>query len=431
MKSYELYKESRTKWVSEVPNHWKRTRNKYFFTEINSAVGALWADYPLLSLTKKGIIYRDTDSGKGKYPASFENYKSVENGDLIFCLYDIEETPRTVGLSKLHGMITGSYKIYSCHDVNSYFIYYYYLTIDDFKGLKPYYTGLRNVIRPETFGGLTINLPLITEQSQIVSFLDSKTRKIDKLIELTKQKIELLKEQRTALINQCVTKGLNPNVEMKDSGVEWIGEIPKHWNITKLKFIGDVVIGLSYKPENVVDEGEGTLVMRSSNVQNGKPSFSDNVYVNCEISEKLTTKEGDILICSRNGSRRLIGKNCIITKEIAGMSFGVFMTIFRSEYWGFTHWILNSPIFKSQAGLFLTSTINQLTVSTLQNFIIPFIAERAEQNQIVEYLNEQTHKIDSTIEKESQRIELLKEYRRALISEVVTGKIDVRDEVVV
>ena len=122
MKSYELYKESRTKWVSEVPNHWKRTRNKYFFTEINSAVGALWADYPLLSLTKKGIIYRDTDSGKGKYPASFENYKSVENGDLIFCLYDIEETPRTVGLSKLHGMITGSYKIYSCHDVNSYFI---------------------------------------------------------------------------------------------------------------------------------------------------------------------------------------------------------------------------------------------------------------------------------------------------------------------
>jgi type I restriction enzyme S subunit len=100
---------------------------------------------------------------------------------------------------------------------------------------------------------------------------------------------------------------MNKYDSYKDSGYNWIGEIPKHWVTTKFKFKGDVIIGLSYKPENQVDENEGVLVLRSSNVQNGLPSFNDNVYVDCKIPEKLRTQEGDILICSRNGSRRLIG----------------------------------------------------------------------------------------------------------------------------
>ena len=130
----------------------------------------------------------------------------------------------------------------------------------------------------------------------------------------------------------------------KDSGVEWIGEIPSHWNTIKLKHKGDVIIGLSYNPDDVVNDNEGTLVMRSSNVQNGKPTFDDNVYVKTEISDKLKTKEGDILICSRNGSRRLIGKNCLITKEIEGMTLGVFMTMYRSPYYKYLYWLLNSSI---------------------------------------------------------------------------------------
>jgi len=431
MNPYSTYVDSDLIWIDKIPSHWIKTRNKHIIIERDDIVEEQWGKYSLLSLTKKGVIYRDVDSGKGKFPESFNNYKIVVPTDLIFCLYDIEETPRTIGYSTLNGMITGSYKIFQCDGVDPKYIYYYYLNIDDFKGLKPFYTGLRNVVRPETFKGLGINLPLPPEQKQIVFFLDHKTQKIDELIEKTKQKIELLKEKRTSLINHCVTKGLNPNVEMKDSGVEWIGEVPSHWRTTKLKFQGNVIIGLSYKPENQVDEGQGTLVMRSSNVQNGKPSFKDNVYVDCEISEKLKIKENDILICSRNGSRRLIGKNCLIPKEIEGMTWGVFMTVYRSKSPKFFHWLLNSSVFESQSGLFLTSTINQLTVSTLQNMVVPYVYELEEQTQIVEYLDEQTQKIDSTIEKETHRIELLKEYRQSLISEVVTGKVDVRDEVIV
>jgi type I restriction enzyme S subunit len=237
-------------------------------------------------------------------------------------------------------------------------------------------------------------LPPSQEQLQIVQFLDDKTDLIDKLISTKERKITLLKEQRTSLINQVVTKGLNPNVKMKDSGVEWIGEIPEHWKLIKMKHKGDVIIGLSYSPEDIVDEGEGTLVMRSSNVQGGKPSFLDNVYVSSKIPEKIRLKVGDILICSRNGSRNLIGKNCLITKNEEGLTFGVFMTIYRSKYYKFIYWLLNSPIFESQSGLFLTSTINQLTVSTLQNMVLPFVDIEEEQLQIVDYLDSKTKEID-------------------------------------
>jgi type I restriction enzyme S subunit len=192
-----------------------------------------------------------------------------------------------------------------------------------------------------------------------------------------------------------------------------------------LKQKGEVIIGLSYSPENIVDENEGVLVMRSSNVQEGKPAFTDNVYVNSSVPERLRLKLGDILICSRNGSRNLIGKNCLITKDEEGMTFGVFMTIYRSKFYQIVFWILNSPVFESQSGLFLTSTINQLTVSTLENMVIPFVESEEEQQQIVTYLDQKTKEINDLIASEKKRIELLKEYRQSLISELVTGKIKV------
>jgi type I restriction enzyme, S subunit len=112
----------------------------------------------------------------------------------------------------------------------------------------------------------------------------------------------------------------------KDSGVEWLGQVPEHWEVKRLKYLGEAIIGLTYDPSNVVGVGSGTLVLRSSNVQGGQIVLDDNVYVSSAIPEQLVTKPGDILICSRNGSRALIGKNAKITQEAAGMTFGAFMT---------------------------------------------------------------------------------------------------------
>jgi len=116
----------------------------------------------------------------------------------------------------------------------------------------------------------------------------------------------------------------------KKTEQEWLGEIPAHWKLTKLKYLGEAIIGLTYSPEDVNDTGAGVLVLRSSNVQAGRIVLTDNVYVSCEIPEKIRVRAGDILICSRNGSRALIGKNALIGTEHAGMSFGAFMTVFRS-----------------------------------------------------------------------------------------------------
>ena len=385
------------------------------------------SDYLLLSLTLNGIIPRDIESGKGKFPAEFNTYQEVHKNDLIFCLFDIDETPRTIGLSEYFGMITGAYNVARCNkEIDAKYVYYYYLSVDEYKGLKPFYTGLRKVVRTETFLNIEFALPSLKEQIAIANFLDNATCKIDTLIQKQQNLIELLKEKRQALISHVVTKGLNPHVEMKDSGIAWLGEVPEHWEVTKLKFVGKSIIGLTYSPNDITDEHNGILVLRSSNVQNKKITFDDNVYVNSRIPRHLLTQKGDILICSRNGSRALIGKSALVDENSKNLTFGAFMTIFRTTYYRYIFWVLNSSIFDFQSATFLTATINQLTTTNLNNFDIPFTSFK-EQQSIANFLDNATCKIDILISKAQKAIELLKERRTALISAVVTGKIDVRE----
>ncbi|CCU73150.1 restriction endonuclease subunit S [Thalassolituus oleivorans] len=207
--------------------------------------------------------------------------------------------------------------------------------------------------------------------------------------------------------------------EYKNINLGWLSQIPIHWDVKKLKYLGESIIGLTYAPENVVGEGDGILVLRSSNIQNKKLEFEDNVYVNKKIPGKLITREGDILICARNGSRALIGKNAQITKDVAGVSFGAFMSIFRSPYNNYLSNVFNSPLFEYQSGSFLTATINQLTTGNLNSFEIPLPTE-LEREKIANFLDHETAKIDTLIDKQQQLIKLLKEKRQAVISHAVT-----------
>ncbi|MES2826689.1 MAG: restriction endonuclease subunit S [Bacteroidota bacterium] len=211
----------------------------------------------------------------------------------------------------------------------------------------------------------------------------------------------------------------------KDSGIDWIGEIPEHWVLTKLKFLGDAIGGLTYSPNDVVlDEGKGVLVLRSSNIQGGQLSLQDNVYVSIKVPEKLILRKGDILICSRNGSQHLIGKNICINEEMVGNTFGAFMMIFRSKDWRFLRHFFNSPIFTSQSALFLTATINQLTSNTLNNFWIAIPKSIDEQTLIAKYLDKKTRQIDKLISDKQKLIELFNEERIAMINLAVTKGID-------
>ena len=229
---YESYKPSGIPWVGDIPSHWGIKKNKFLLTERKALVGKDAPKFKLLSLTLQGVILRDMENPKGKFPAEFDTYKQVAPNDLIFCLFDVEETPRTVGLAKHYGMITGAYTVTHCNQhVSSAFLYYFYLSLDEGKQLRSLYTGLRNVISRDSFFSLAIPFPPREEQDCIVAFLDQKIREIDAAIAKKERLIDLLHEQKEILITTAVTQGLNSGVPMKICDIVGIPKIPTHWQV--------------------------------------------------------------------------------------------------------------------------------------------------------------------------------------------------------
>lgn len=207
---------------------------------------------------------------------------------------------------------------------------------------------------------------------------------------------------------------MKPYPKYKSSDIQWLGDIPEHWEVKKLKYIGESIIGIIYSPNDIVEKEEGILVLRSSNVQKGVLAFEDCVYVKKELPEKHLTQKGDILICARNGSAHLVGKCAYLGDENIGLTFGAFMTIFRSSLGKYLYYFFNSSIFKSQTGLFTTTTINQLTSDTLNNMTIA-VPPLPEQTAIAQFLDQKTAEIDTLIAQKQRLISLLKEERIAFI----------------
>ena len=237
MPKYDNYKNSGYELYGEIPEHWDLLSNRNIFTLKKSQVGKNSNQYDLLSLTLKGVIKRDMENPEGKFPAEFDSYQPVKTGDFIFCLFDVEETPRTVGISPFDGMITGAYTVFKASpEINHEYLHYLYYSLDKHKTLKFLYRGLRNTIPKENFYAFKSILPPKAEQDKIVNFLDKKIKHIDDAVAIKERQIELLKEHKQIIIQNAVTKGLNPNTPMKDSGVEWIGDIPEHWGVKKMRF---------------------------------------------------------------------------------------------------------------------------------------------------------------------------------------------------
>lgn len=199
-------KDSGIEWIGKIPKHWEVERMKNIFKIEKEVVGNKSTDYKLLSLTQTGVIPRDINRGFGKFPAEFNTYQIVKPNDLIFCLFDMDVTPRTIGISNYFGMITGAYTIVKpIKNLFNKYYYYLFLMADNDKKLSLYYTGLRNTIRKEKFFSLSIPFLSYFEQNQIANYLDNKTSKIEKIISKINAQIETLKEFRKTLINDVVT----------------------------------------------------------------------------------------------------------------------------------------------------------------------------------------------------------------------------------
>jgi type I restriction enzyme S subunit len=262
------------------------------------------------------------------------------------------------------------------------------------------------------------------DQTAISDFLDRETARIDQLIEKKQRLVAVVKERRADFIHSTVTRGINPSTQFSSSGLNWAPELPSHWKPTRLKHLGQAVIGLTYSPEDLVPEGDGIPVLRANNIQSGQLVSEGLVFVSKEIPRKLILREGDIVICSRNGSRNLIGKNARVSDEFIGITFGAFNTVYRSRYSDFIYWVLQSPIFSYQAGAYLTSTINQLTVATLGNLVVP-LPPPDEQKAICTHIESRMPAFNRLSDQVRASIVRLKEYRSSLITAAVTGQIDV------
>ncbi|MGJ1229084.1 restriction endonuclease subunit S, partial [Sphingobacterium siyangense] len=286
MQRYEKYKDSGIDWLGEIPEHWVMTPNKYVFQLVKNQVGKRSIEYELLSLTLRGIVKRDMENPEGKFPAEFDTYQEVRVNDFVFCLFDVEETPRTVGLSSFDGMITGAYTVMKpTKDIHAPFMYYYYLNADDKKQLKYLYRGLRNTIPKESFSRLKSIIPPIHEQKAIANYLDDKSEKIGIAVNLKEQQIEKLTELRQIIIHNAVTKGISHSkgevLTMKGSGINKIEEIPEHWFTGKFKYYLSVKARLGWKglkADEYLDKSDFGF-LSTPNIKNDEIAFDKAYYI--------------------------------------------------------------------------------------------------------------------------------------------------------
>lgn len=424
MRRYDSYKDSGVEWLGEVPSHWNLIPNKYIFKLRKNVVGKRSNEYDLLSLSLKGVIKRDMENPEGKFPAEFDTYQEVKEGDFIFCLFDVEETPRTVGLSSYRGMITGTYTIFETNNVDKKFIYYFYLNLDSDKRLKPLYKGLRNTISKETFFSFNTFIPPLSEQQKIAQFLDDKTAKIDQAVDWAEKQIALLKEHKQILIQNAVTRGLNPDVPLKDSGVEWIGQVPEHWDVKKLKFVSKI------NQHTLSENTNGNLSIKyvdigSVSFENGIEKVENFSFKNAPSRARRLVNKGDIVIST---VRTYLKAITMVKEEYQDCIFSTGFAVVTSNECledSFFELYAKSDAFTEQVSVFSKGmsypAINSTDLSNLWITVPPL----SEQQKIADYLGTQTAKIDQAIALKTDHIEKLKEYKSVLINNVVTGKVQV------
>lgn len=405
MKAYESYKNVDLPWLKRVPEHWEVARNKNFLSEQKAIVGDNFANYSLLSLTLNGVIIRDVNNGKGKFPASFNTYKIVSPGNMVFCLFDIDETPRTVGLSTHYGMITNAYEVLGVHNITPQYLYYYYLQLDNRKALKPLYHGLRKTITIGTFLQTKLPVPPKEEQDQIVRYLDWQNSRLNKLINAKKKEIALLEEQKQALISQAVTKGLDPHAPLKDSGIDWIGQIPEHWLLCNLKYLCSMKSGKNLTSIQITENGPYPVYGG-----NGVRGY----YSQYNVS-------GECLIIGRQGA--LCGNVHYVHEKIWATDHAVVTQVYNFIHLKFFYYLLTAMNLNRYASQ--TAAQPGLAVSNILNQKVCFPPIN-EQRKIAVYLEHQCIFIDNLINNINKTISFLQEYRTRLVADVVTGQIDVR-----
>lgn len=437
-KTYDNYKDSEIKWIDKIPSTWDTIKAKHCF-ELSGGYAFKSDDFieEGIPLVRIGDIVNGTidfDNCK-RLPLEYATLMKeflVEPGDILIALTgatigkigQVPETNEKILLNQRVGKLSSKSSNY----------YKYILNSDLIKkqiNLIAEGSAQENISNDDIGNFVIFDIDDISK-NQITNYLDNKISKIDKIIEKNRLLIDLLKEKRTALINHVVTKGLNPNVTMKDSGIEWIGEIPKHWKTNKIKNMAYVKGRIGWHgltSEEYSDEG--AYLVTGTDFIEGNINWNHCNHISYERYKQdpnIHLKENDLLI-TKDGT---IGKLALI-KDIpdkATLNSGIFLVRpLNDDYTNdYLYWILYSDIFTRFFDYIKTgATIAHLYQETFERFFFPYM-ELDEQAMIVNYLNNHVSKINFTIKKVKENINLLEEYKTSLIHHVVTGKIDISGE---
>jgi len=427
-------KDSGIEWIGEIPEDWEVIRNKYIFNKKNIKVGDKHSEYQLLSLTKKGIVEKDIEVSGGKLPASFSTYQAVETSDIVLCLFDIDVSAVFSGISKFEGMISSAYDVFSVNSKMSPDFYDYYFQLAGFnRSYIIYSKTLRKTINEDNFRSIFSIVPPLERQVKIARKLDQVVLKIENIINETQQSIEELKKYKQSLITETVTKGLDPNVEMKDSGIEWIGDIPKHWSMSRVKNEFTLSKGLTITKSDLKDKGIPVINYGEIHSRYGF-RFDTKIHPVKNVDEEYLTKNKNSLIkkgdfifadtsedldgsgnftCYIGDTQCFAGSHTVILKPRTNINHLYFSYLFESL-------AFRVQIQEKVQGIKVFS-ITQGILKPL-TLIIP---TEEEQDQIVSYLDEQTSRIDKLIADKTKVIEELEDYKKSLIYEYVTGKKEV------
>ena len=421
MRRYESYKDSGMEWLGEIPSHWELTIGMNVFRE-NKRDNKGMKEKTVLSLSYGQIIIKPEEKLVGLVPESFETYQIVEPNDIIIRCTDLQndQTSLRTGLAKDKGIITSAYlnlKVINNHSAK--FLHYYLHALDITKVLYKFGSGLRQNLSFLDFKRLPIiDIPL-SEQQKIAQFLDDKTAKIDQAVDLAEKQIALLKEHKQILIQNAVTRGLNPDVPLKDSSVEWIGQVPEHWKLT---------IGMNVFRENKRDNKgmkENTVLSLSYGKIIIKPEEKLFGLVPESFETYQIVEPNDIIIrCTDLQNDQTSLRTGLAQDKGIITSAYLNLKVINNYSAKFLHYYLHAlditkVLYKFGSGL--RQNLSFLDFKRLPIIDIPL----AEQQQIADYLDAQIIKIDQAIALKTAHIEKLKEYKSVLINDVVTGKVRV------
>lgn len=428
-------KDSGVEWIGVIPNHWHIKKVKYLFEIVKRIAGS--EGFDILSVTQKGLKIKDISSGEGQIAENYSNYQFVYPNDFVMNHMDL--LTGWIDVSQLFGVTSPDYRVFRLMDRESHNIGFFKYVMQNCYLNRIFYSlgqGVSSMgrwrLQTIVFNNFDIPIPPLKEQQSIADFLDTKCAELDALMEDIRAEISTLEEYKKSVITEAVTKGLNPDAEMKDSGIAWVGKCPEHWKILKIRdSISKIESGVSVNAASNPAGDNEIGVLKTSCVSKYIFDARENKAVNKNEESRVScpVRKGCIIV-SRMNTPDLVGACGYVAEEANGIYLPDRLwqvhvkTTYSAQY---VTYYLMSHIARSYYASIAVGTSSTMQNISQKEFGCMFfcVPEIEEQQAIADYLDAKCDEIAATIAEKQKQLTTLEEYKKSLIYEYVTGKKEV------